>query len=340
MSMTGYRKYDLIRQQFGDWQILKEGKPYQNKCNSHTRRTWTCKCTHKLRDGTECGEIVDVYESNLVRGTSVMCSKCAATCKKPSNKIEAGMIFGKWKVLEEITTARESRTYEKGKYKCECQCPLKTIRTLNGGYLLRGNDQRCGKLGCEPNGRNGNAIIGENGEILSHVCSICREMKPISKFRRTLKYKVWECLDCSPYAEKKTREQVELHERYAFYRDRAKKKKKNLNENFEFELTEKEFDEITKQKCFYCGGYSLSTRYHGNYCGIDRVDNHKGYTKENIVPCCNICNQMKMQRNPYEWLQQMKKIWDRKDEIVEGLKEKGITENTIQEGEIFNNFQK
>ena len=48
---------------------------------------------------------------------------------------------------------------------------------------------------------------------------------------------------------------------------------------------------------------------------------------------------MKMQRNPYEWLQQMKKIWDRKDEIVEGLKEKGITENTIQEGEIFNNFQ-
>lgn len=73
MSMTGYRKYDLIRQQFGDWQVLKEGKPYQNKCNSHTRRTWTCKCTHKLRDGTECGEIVDVYESNLVRGTSVMC---------------------------------------------------------------------------------------------------------------------------------------------------------------------------------------------------------------------------------------------------------------------------
>ena len=49
---------------------------------------------------------------------------------------------------------------------------------------------------------------------------------------------------------------------------------------------------------------------------------------------------MKMQRNPYEWLQQMKKIWDRKNEIVEGLKEKGITENTIQEGEIFNNFQK
>ena len=49
---------------------------------------------------------------------------------------------------------------------------------------------------------------------------------------------------------------------------------------------------------------------------------------------------MKMQRNPYEWLQQMKKIWDRKDEIIEGLKEKGITENTIQKGEIFNNFQK
>ena len=28
--------------------------------------------------------------------------------------------------------------------------------------------------------------------------------------------------------------------------------------------------------------------------GIDRIDNNKGYTKENCVPCCDICNRIKM----------------------------------------------
>jgi hypothetical protein len=29
------------------------------------------------------------------------------------------------------------------------------------------------------------------------------------------------------------------------------------------------------------------------YNGIDRVDNSKGYTPENTVPCCKICNKIK-----------------------------------------------
>lgn len=29
------------------------------------------------------------------------------------------------------------------------------------------------------------------------------------------------------------------------------------------------------------------------YNGLDRVDSNKGYLKENVVPCCEICNKAK-----------------------------------------------
>lgn len=47
-------------------------------------------------------------------------------------------------------------------------------------------------------------------------------------------------------------------------------------------------------------GYHLTNffkRYNDNghfyFNGIDRVDNFKGYTLENSVPCCTICNRAK-----------------------------------------------
>ena len=43
--------------------------------------------------------------------------------------------------------------------------------------------------------------------------------------------------------------------------------------------------ELFKQPCHYCG---ITDKI-----GIDRVDNSKGYTIENAVPCCSPCNKMK-----------------------------------------------
>ena len=45
--------------------------------------------------------------------------------------------------------------------------------------------------------------------------------------------------------------------------------------------------EIVKKPCFYCNNIN-------NTLGIDRIDNNIGYTKENAVSCCGICNRMKM----------------------------------------------
>ena len=52
-------------------------------------------------------------------------------------------------------------------------------------------------------------------------------------------------------------------------------------------LSREVWTEIIKKPCFYCGNIN-------NTLGIDRVDNNIGYTKENAVSCCGICNIMKM----------------------------------------------
>jgi len=41
-------------------------------------------------------------------------------------------------------------------------------------------------------------------------------------------------------------------------------------------------ENILKKKCFYCGT--------DEFIGCDRIDNAKGHTKENVIPCCYVCN--------------------------------------------------
>jgi len=74
-------------------------------------------------------------------------------------------------------------------------------------------------------------------------------------------------------------------------------KKKAWKKNFEFDFTKKEFKEITKKNCFYCGiepkqsaGPTIKGFGYYLYNGIDRLNNSIGYTKENSVPCCGQCN--------------------------------------------------
>jgi hypothetical protein len=59
-----------------------------------------------------------------------------------------------------------------------------------------------------------------------------------------------------------------------------------LLRNIDFSLTRKEFEQHKNKNCQYCGDALDRIR-------LDRVDNSKGYTKENIVPCCFQCNRMK-----------------------------------------------
>ena len=76
-----------------------------------------------------------------------------------------------------------------------------------------------------------------------------------------------------------------------------------------------EFIPLVSQDCFYCGLPPVnSTPVWGSskgfpYNGVDRLDSTKGYSLENIVPCCGPCNVAKNNLGKDEFLAMIKRIY-------------------------------
>ena len=92
------------------------------------------------------------------------------------------------------------------------------------------------------------------------------------------------------------------------YKAQAKRRK------IEWKLSEQDFKKIVDQDCFYCGAAPVPKIHrhrkpNGHYPvnGIDRLDNSIGYTSENSIPCCKICNMAKRdmsQKDFIHWIWQ------------------------------------
>lgn len=84
--------------------------------------------------------------------------------------------------------------------------------------------------------------------------------------------------------------------------------------NYSWELSFEQFLNLLQQNCAYCGKepqinkgeevYFVDGVFKRN--GIDRVDNSKGYTTSNTVPCCSICNKMKLTMSKEEFYEAIK----------------------------------
>jgi hypothetical protein len=97
---------------------------------------------------------------------------------------------------------------------------------------------------------------------------------------------------------------------YAFYKIGAKRR------NYSFKLSLEDFHKITQKNCFYCGSkpkQEKQTSIRGGkylYNGIDRINNKKGYTKSNSVPCCSVCNKAKSTLSLNEFKKHIKHIYN------------------------------
>lgn len=88
--------------------------------------------------------------------------------------------------------------------------------------------------------------------------------------------------------------------------------------NLQFKLSIAKFREITSSNCYYCNCtpsqnvYSKNGPYNGVYLynGIDRVDNEKGYTTNNCVPCCITCNAAKRKMSKDKFLSWVKRVYE------------------------------
>lgn len=75
---------------------------------------------------------------------------------------------------------------------------------------------------------------------------------------------------------------------YVFYSYKKSARYRNIN----FKLTKNQFKILTQKNCHYCNCKPIQISQVGTnkgtylYNGLDRIDNSKGYTLDNVLPCC------------------------------------------------------
>ena len=115
---------------------------------------------------------------------------------------------------------------------------------------------------------------------------------------------------CSTLSEKMPNSQAYINEIFRSYKYGARTR------NLEFSLSVEQLRSIISLNCFYCGEAPSkprkTTNKFGAICvnGIDRIDNSKGYTLENSVPCCDKCNHAKKNYYYGEFIDWVKRAAD------------------------------
>jgi hypothetical protein len=95
---------------------------------------------------------------------------------------------------------------------------------------------------------------------------------------------------------------------YQAYKTNAKKR------NLPFELTYEQVINLCLKNCTYCGNEPISISKAVDiigifkYNGIDRKDNNLGYTENNSISCCKICNWMKQKLSYDDFIAHIKQI--------------------------------
>ena len=220
-----------------------------------------------------------------------------------------GQVFTRLKVLKRAPPKIVGKNRKPRRaWICECNCNNHTILTVSEYNLIKGYTKSCGCLNRElasqrmkkyreKMGKESSRFkYNENGEIILKKCKICnqwKELKDFGKSSKTLDKHVYYCLEC---------EHGNLDKRYSRYKSGAKHRK------IEFNLTKQQFDYITSLPCGYCGHFS-NYYYEKGYSGVDRIDSNKAYSVDNVISCCEICNQLKTDLSWNDFIEKILQIY-------------------------------
>lgn len=138
-------------------------------------------------------------------------------------------------------------------------------------------------------------------------CSICEREKPETEFtfdkqkKRLLSY-------CKPCRADKYRDFMREYYhtpkgRYKLLANQAKQR--DLDFEISFEYVQKHWNDL----CTYCGDLLVGL-------GLDRIDSSKGYTEDNVVPCCFTCNIMKSNLSLESFYAHLEKILSHREKTV------------------------
>ena len=165
-------------------------------------------------------------------------------------------------------------------------------------------------------------------ECLGEIkCRTCKETKPYEEFKpkydsaRKSKTECWDCFverknkqRRDSYPQRKREGKIKfvpnsekpLHSQYWAKISTKKHKSKNSDRSSEVLISSEEFKKWFEKnytgKCYYCdisvdkhraSNFLKRIRPHIRNFGVDRKDTTKGYSVDNIVIACNLCNSVK-----------------------------------------------
>lgn len=218
-----------------------------------------------------------------------------------------GKKYGKWTVIKRLPRQRGSLGQVKWLCRCECGTEIQ-----KGTHYLR-NDWNSLDCGCS------RTLVGKKFSSLKVIERLVKDHRYEGNYlcvcdcgKRTIcrgKTLISGRLKSCGCGRKKSVTQNGRSLSRRAYMTNAKKR------GLVFEIDKELFASMIESPCFYCGKIETnfthaykktcdSERYLHN--GIDRIDNDKGYTIENSVPCCKLCNRMKWCLTFREWIDHMK----------------------------------
>ena len=201
---------------------------------------------------------------------------------------------------------------KKIQWNCVCDCGNK--RVIPTIRLKNGTSKSCGCLRIP-------AMVGKvfgKLKVISHagngkwncVCECGNTSVVYTQFLNKHNKKTIKSCGCVPNYNKFADETlVAKHYLYGFYKRGAKRR------GHSFLLSFEEFLNLAQQKCFYCGEEPLQcskNKYAKNfyYNGLDRVDNNKGYTTDNVKTSCFKCNNAKQKRKKEDFIMWVEKCYN------------------------------
>ena len=110
------------------------------------------------------------------------------------------------------------------------------------------------------------------------VCKTCGELKPLTKYKKAKRGDiVYTSLSCNQCRHTKSKKIQNIHSR--IYNYKISDAKRGLDNNITIEWYN---GFVQENSCVYCG--------ETDNLGLDRLDNSKGHTIDNVVACCFVCN--------------------------------------------------
>ena len=316
------RVTNLVGQRFGRLTVVEQDNTFNGKGSR-----WICDC--------DCGSKgILVRRSMLIRGKTKSCGCYKQEYLASVFKDLSGQRFGKLTVQERFD--KKGRTY----WLCDCDCGTKGV-VASSSDLKNGDKASCGcvrkayirehdltgqKFG-RLTVREKSPRRSANGDVY-YLCDCDCGNTGIEVVRSSLVAKdSHKQVSCGCWVK-------EGHNSVNRYLDRkmaitktlyTKLKIRNRNLGFGDDvITIAEFANLIEQPCAYCGltesdstkeprsyrtskkgipSYHINLDYVYRHNGIDRIDSNKGYTLENVLPCCKYCNAAKLNHSQAEFLE-------------------------------------